>query len=114
MGSFSNTIWWYASWKRRLIQRDLDTQALQKITRSYLCGIPFYALATVLSLINVELSLALYILIDLIYGLYGLPISFRHSDKPDTLSMGAQSTTEGQLPRTHAQIEAPEVVREPE
>jgi hypothetical protein len=36
-------------------------------------GLPFYALAIVLSLINVELSLAFYICIDLMYG---LPIHF--------------------------------------
>jgi hypothetical protein len=72
-GILFNTIWWYAVWKRRLVRRDLDAQAVQRITRGYLFGLPFYALSIVLSLINVELSLAFYILIDLMYG---LPIHF--------------------------------------
>jgi hypothetical protein len=49
-------------WKRRLVRSDLDAQAVQRITRGYLFGLPFYALSIVLSLINVELSLAFYIL----------------------------------------------------
>ena len=72
-GILFNTIWWYAMWKRRLVRSDLDAQAVQRITRGYLFGLPFYGLAIVLSLINVELSLAFYILIDLMYG---LPIHF--------------------------------------
>jgi hypothetical protein len=60
-------------WKRRLVRSDLDAQAVQRLTRGYLFGLPFYALAIVLSLINVELSLAFYICIDLMYG---LPIHF--------------------------------------
>jgi uncharacterized membrane protein len=72
-GILFNTIWWYAVWKRRLVRRDLDAQAVQRLTRGYLFGLPFYALSIVLSLINVELSLAFYILIDLMYG---LPIHF--------------------------------------
>jgi uncharacterized membrane protein len=72
-GILFNTIWWYAVWKRRLVRSDLDAQAVQRLTRGYLFGLPFYALAIVLSLINVELSLAFYICIDLMYG---LPIHF--------------------------------------
>ena len=59
-GILFNTIWWYAVWKRRLVRSDLDAPAVQRITRGYLFGLPFYALAIVLSLINVELSLAFY------------------------------------------------------
>ena len=71
-GILFNTIWWYAVWKRRLVRRDLDAQAVQRITRGYLFGLPFYALSIVLSLINVELSLAFYILIDLIWLAHSL------------------------------------------
>jgi hypothetical protein len=74
-------------------------------------GLPFYALAIVLSLINVELSLAFYILIDLMYG---LPIRFLRFGSPDIFSVGAQSATEGHLPHTPAKNELPEVAREPE
>ena len=72
-GILFNSIWWYAVWKRRLVRSDLDAQAVQRLTRGYLFGLPFYALAIVLSLINVELSLAFYICNDLMYG---LPIHF--------------------------------------
>ncbi len=110
-GILFNSIWWYAVWKRRLVRRDLDAQAVQRITRGYLFGLPFYALAIVLSLLNVELSLAFYILIDLMYG---LPINLLRFGRPDIFSVGVQSVTEGHLPHTHAKNELPEVAREPE
>jgi uncharacterized membrane protein len=110
-GILFNTIWWYAVWKRRLIRRDLDAQAVQRITRGYLFGLPFYALSIVLSLINVELSLAFYILIDL---LYGLPIRFLRFGRPDMFRVGAQEAPEGHLLHTPANNELPEVAREPE
>ena len=74
-------------------------------------GLPFYALAIVLSLINVELSLAFYICIDLTYV---LPIPFLRFGRPDIFSMGAQEAPEDDLPRTHAKNKLPEVAREPE
>ena len=110
-GILFNTIWWYAVWKRRLVRRDLDAQAVQRITRGYLFGLPFYVLSIVLSLINVELSLAFYILIDLMYG---LPIRFLRFGSPDIFSVGAQEAPEGHLPHAPAKNELPEVDREPE
>ncbi len=110
-GILFNSIWWYAVWKRRLVRRDLDAQAVRRITKGYLFGLPFYALAIVLSLINVELSLAFYIVIDLIYF---LPIPFLRFGRPDIFSVGAQEAPEGHLPHTHAQNELPEVTREPD
>ena len=110
-GILFNSIWWYAVWKRRLVWSDLDAPAVQRITRSYLFGLPFYALSIVLSLINVELSLAFYILIDLMYG---LPIRFLRFDSPDIFSVGAQEAPEGHQPHAHATNELPEVDREPE
>jgi uncharacterized membrane protein len=110
-GILFNSIWWYAVWKRRLVRRDLDAPAVQRLTRGYLFGLPFYALAIVLSLINVELSLAFYILIDL---LYGLPIRFLRFGRPDMFSVGAQEAPAGHLPHTPANNELPEVAREPE
>ena len=110
-GILFNSIWWYAVWKRRLVRSDLDAPAVQRITRGYLFGLPFYAFSIVLSLINVELSLAFYILIDLMYG---LPIRFLRFGSPDIFSVGAQSATEVHLPYAHARNELPEVDREPE
>ena len=110
-GILFNTIWWYAVWKRRLVRRDLDAPAVQRLTRGYLFGLPFYAFSIVLSLLNVELSLAFYILIDLMYG---LPLRFLRFGSPDIFSVGAQEAPEGHLPHTHAKNEVPEVPREPE
>jgi uncharacterized membrane protein len=110
-GILFNTIWWYAVWKRRLVGRDIDAQVVHRITKGYLFGLPFWALAIVLSLINVKLSLAFFILIDLMYF---LPMSFLRSVRPDIFSIGAQSAPDGQLPYTHANNEPPEVPREPE
>jgi uncharacterized membrane protein len=110
-GMLFNAIWWYAVWKRRLVGRDLDAQAVQRITRGYLFGLPFYALAIVLSLINVELSLAFYIVIDLMYF---LPIHFLRFGRPDMFSVGAQEAPDGHLQHTHAQNELPKVTREPD
>ena len=110
-GILFNTIWWYAVWKRRLVHRDLDAPAVQRITRGYLFGLPFYALSIVLSLLNVELSLAFYILIDLIYG---LPLNFLRFGRPDMFRVGAQEAPAGHLPHTPANNELPEVAREPE
>jgi uncharacterized membrane protein len=110
-GILFNSIWWYAVGKRRLVLRDLDAPAVQRLTRGYLFGLPFYALAIVLSLLNVELSLAFYILIDLMYV---LPLNLLRFDRPDIFSVGAQEAPEGHLPHTHAKNELPEVAREPE
>src|SRR5258706_11051024 len=110
-GILFNSIWWYAVWKRRLGRRDLDAQQVQRITRGYLFGPPFYALSIVLSLINVKLSLAFYIVIHLMYG---LPIRFLRFVRPDIFSVGAQEAPEGHLPHAHVKNELPEVDREPE
>jgi uncharacterized membrane protein len=109
-GILFNSIWWYAVWKRRLVRRDLDAQAVQRLTRGYLFGLPFYALSIVLSLINVELSLAFYILIDLMYS---LPIRFLRFGSPDIFSVGAQEVSEDHLPHAHTKNELPEADREP-
>jgi uncharacterized membrane protein len=110
-GILFNSIWWYAVWKRRLVRRDLDAQAVQRITRGLPVWAPILCAFNRLSLINVELSLAFYILIDLMYG---LPIRFLRFGSPDIFSVGAQEAPEGHLPHAHAKNELPEVDREPE
>jgi uncharacterized membrane protein len=110
-GILFNSIWWYAVWKRRLVHSDLDAPAVHRLTKGYLFGLPFWALAIVLSLIKVELSLAFFILIDLIYF---LPLPFLRFGRPDIFSVGAQEAPEGHLPHAHAKHEAPEAAREPE
>src|SRR5690348_470408 len=93
------TIWWYAVWRRRLVRSDLDTQTVHRITKGYLFGLPFWVLAIVLSLIDVKLSLAFYIVINLMYL---LPIRFLRSGRPDMFSVGVQEAPEGHLPPTTA------------
>ena len=110
-GILYNTIWWYAVWKRRLVRSDLDARAVHRITKGYLFGLPFWALAIVLSLLNVELGLAFFILIDLIYF---LPLRFLRSGRPDIFSEGAQEAPEGHLPHTLAKNELPKAASEPE
>src|SRR5258708_24528596 len=103
-GILFNSIWWYAVWKRRLVRSDLDAHAVQRITRGYLFGLPFYALSIVLSLLNVKLSLAFYIFIDLMYV---LPIPFLHFDRPDIFSEGAPEAPERHRLRPLATHELP-------
>ena len=57
------------------------------------------------------IAVAIYILIDLMYG---LPIRFLRFGSPDIFSVGAQEAPEGHLPHAHAKNELPEVDREPE
>lgn len=63
-----SAVWFYASWKRRLLREDLDPRVIRLITRGYLIGSPLYLLSLVFSLIDVRISLALYILVALVYS----------------------------------------------
>jgi uncharacterized membrane protein len=63
-----SVVWLYASWKHRLLRQDIDPRILQRITRGYLIGSPLYLLSLVFSLIDVRISLALYILVALVYS----------------------------------------------
>lgn len=61
-------VWLYASWKHRLLRLDIDPRILQRITRGYLIGSPLYLLSLIFSLIDVRISLFLYILVALVYS----------------------------------------------
>jgi uncharacterized membrane protein len=63
-----STVWFYASWKHRLLRLDLDPRIVQRITRGYLIGSPLYLLSLICSLVDVRISLALYILVALVYS----------------------------------------------
>ncbi len=63
-----NALWGYAAGKMRLIDTGLNPKVVQKMTRRYLLSIPLYLLTLVLSLLNVKLSFALYIVIALFYA----------------------------------------------
>jgi uncharacterized membrane protein len=70
-----NVIWWYAARKRFLLDPRLNPHIVNRLTRSYLIGIPLYVLSMMFSLVSVEASLLLYIFIALIYA---LPSEFLH------------------------------------
>jgi uncharacterized membrane protein len=63
-----SAVWFYASWKHRLLRLDIDPRITQRITRGFLIGSPLYLLSLVFSLIDVRISLALYILVALVYS----------------------------------------------
>ncbi len=63
-----SAVWFYASWKCRLLRRDLDPSIIRRITRGYLIGSPLYLLSLIFSFIDVRISLALYILVALVYS----------------------------------------------
>lgn len=63
------SVWLYASLGRRLIRPDADTRTVTGITRSFLPGVPIYAVATLAAFASPELSAALYALIAVFYML---------------------------------------------
>lgn len=65
-----NLLWWYATTNARLIDKDVDPEVLQSIMRSYLIGVPLYALSFLLAFVNAYTSLVVYILIAILYVLF--------------------------------------------
>jgi uncharacterized membrane protein len=66
-GVFFNVLFRYAAAGRRLLRRDADQQLVNAVTREYAVGPVLYAIATLLALLNVWVSLALHALLALIY-----------------------------------------------
>jgi uncharacterized membrane protein len=64
-----NAIWWYASTHPHLLASELTSQVVQQMTRRYFVSIPLYIVTLLVSALNVKVSLALYIVIALIYAL---------------------------------------------
>ena len=64
-----NLLWGYALRHPALLEDGLQADVLQKMTRRYLVSIPLYVLTLIISALNVEISLVLYILIALLYAL---------------------------------------------
>jgi uncharacterized membrane protein len=72
-----SAVWLYASRKHRLLRLDLNPHIVQRITRGYLIGSPLYLLSLISSLVDVRISLALYILVALVYSWPVDRVSFR-------------------------------------
>lgn len=64
-----NIVWWYASTHPHLLDSGLTSQVVQQMTRRYFVSIPLYLVTLLVSALNVEVSLVLYIAIALLYSL---------------------------------------------
>lgn len=56
----------------------MGPQTIHRLTISYLIGLPIYLASLFISLVNVEASLILYIVVTI---LYSLPINVRYIDR---------------------------------
>ena len=69
MAAMYSALWFYAARGRRLIARDADQRTVTGISRSFLPGIPVYAVATLSALVSSWLAIALFAGIALFYVL---------------------------------------------
>lgn len=66
-----NRLWWYAARKADLLDPDVDRRAVAGVTRRYDLGLIGYAAAFALSFVNTAASLALMVLLGLVFVLPG-------------------------------------------
>jgi uncharacterized membrane protein len=66
---FFNALWWYVSYKNRLLDPHADPSAVRGISRSYAFGPALYLLAFALTFVNVTASLLLVLALDLYFAL---------------------------------------------
>lgn len=71
VGATLSLIWRYATTHHRLVDADLPPQAVRAGGRRILLGVGLYLLAVALAFINTWLSVAMYILVPLLYILPG-------------------------------------------
>lgn len=70
MMSFAfNILWRYASYRHRLLSKNVTAEQIESINRQYLAGPTFYGLSFILAFMNVSASLLLTILLALFYGI---------------------------------------------
>jgi uncharacterized membrane protein len=69
MAAMYVTLWFYAAIGRRLIAADADPRTVSGISRSFLPGVPIYAISTLSALISAWLALGLFLAIALFYVL---------------------------------------------
>jgi uncharacterized membrane protein len=62
-------VWLYAAVGRRLIRPDADARTVSGITRSFVPGVPIYAISTLVAFVSPETSAALFGLIAVFYML---------------------------------------------
>jgi len=74
-------IWSYATRNRRLVRHDMDPRVVRGGLRRILLGPALYGAGTVLSFVSVWISLAIYVIVPLIYMLPGaIDMHWRRSD----------------------------------
>ena len=60
-------LWWYATFRRRLVSPDLDPAFVRMVSRRTLAGPLLYVLAILLSLVSARITLLVYALIPLYF-----------------------------------------------
>ena len=66
---FFTVLWLYAAWNYRLIDRAVDPLLLRAMTRRYMLGMLFYILAFALAFLSPAASMALIVILALIFVL---------------------------------------------
>lgn len=74
-----NGLWFYASYRNRLLSKDVDKQAVAVINRRFLLGPISYLIALGLAFINTPASLIFQFILALFYALPGLVIPERRN-----------------------------------
>ncbi|MDQ3692265.1 MAG: TMEM175 family protein [Chloroflexota bacterium] len=62
-----NLLWWYPSRDRRLIEPNAPQKTLDTITHRYRLGPPIYIVSTLLALFSPILSVAIYLVLAIVY-----------------------------------------------
>jgi uncharacterized membrane protein len=69
-----NLVWWYASWRQRLIRSDCDYKVVRQVLKSYLMGPAIYLIGLVVSFFAPIVSLVIFVLVPVGYLFEG-PLS---------------------------------------
>ncbi len=73
--------WWYATHNHRLVRADLDPDLVRSVTQVILMGPVVYLIAMALSYVSTSISIAMYLLVNLIYIIPGgIHLHFRKHD----------------------------------
>ena len=72
VGMFFNLTWFHAANHRRLLQADAEPEVVRAMGRRFVCGSALCVVITFLALVQVDLSIACYILVLAYYGITGI------------------------------------------
>jgi uncharacterized membrane protein len=64
-----NVVWWAAAYRGRLLGAALDHEGVRTISKRYRAGPPGYLVATLLALVSVPTSLAVHVILALLFAL---------------------------------------------